>query len=307
MENIQLGLVHTPITPFVPAGGVDLETYAKVLEFHIRNGADALALPMHAGESVSLTAQEKHALIAYAVKQVAGRVPIIAHASDAGTAIAAALARDAESIGAAAVVVTTPYYWTPPPAMVFEHFAQIGAAVRIPFLVHNAPDDMAGSKVSAELMGKLIGRLENFAGLVDSSLDWQFMIELVSDARRMRPDFQLIAGAEYMVSAAAIGATSMFSALAGVAPRAVRELYRLCREEKLFEARAVQEQLAALRQLVKKSGIAGVSALKAAQRAMGRDSGDPRPPVQPLDSASAAKLAAALEAVLALRAEPRGW
>jgi len=101
---------------------------------------------------------------------------------------------------------------------VLEHFALIGAAVKIPLFVHNAPDDMAGSRVTAELMVKLIGRLENFAGLVDQSLDWQFMIELMTLARKVRPEFQLLTGTELMVSAAAIGATGMLSPLAGIAP-----------------------------------------------------------------------------------------
>ena len=103
-------------------------------------------LPMHAGESVSLTDDERRALLEFAIKTVAGREPVIAHVSDAGTAIAAALARHAQAAGAAAIVATTPYYWTPPPAMVLEHFAQIGAAVDIPFFVYNAPEEMAGDQ-----------------------------------------------------------------------------------------------------------------------------------------------------------------
>jgi hypothetical protein len=40
---------------------------------------------------------------------------------------------------------------------------------------------------------------------------------------------------------------------------------------------------------------------------MGRDCGEPRPPLQPLDAASASKLTADLNAIAALRNEPRGW
>ena len=155
-----------------------------------------------------------------------------------GTAIAAALARHAEEQGATAIVATTPYYWTPPAAMVLEHFVQIGAAVKIPFFLYNAPEEMQGAKVNAELCLKLIAKLPNFAGVIDLSLDWQFMIELMTNAPRLRPGFQLLAGTELMVSAAAIGATGMLSPLAGIAPRLVRELYELCRDQKLFEARA---------------------------------------------------------------------
>jgi 4-hydroxy-tetrahydrodipicolinate synthase len=304
MPAFQPGLVHLPVTPFTPDRSIDYDRLGKLIDFHIRNGADALALPTHAGESVSLTDAEKRALIEFAVKHIAGRKLLIAHVSEAGTAVAAALARHAQDAGAAAILATTPYYWTPPPEMILEHFAQIGAAVRLPFLGHNAPDDMSGIRVSAELMLKLIGRLENFAGLVDASLDWQFMIDLIMEARHARPGFLLISGSELMVSSAAIGATAMFAPLAGIAPRLLRTLFELCRDDKLFEARAAQEDVAALRQLLKAGGVAS---LKAALAARGRDCGGPRPPLQALEARAAEALARGLDAIAALRDEPRGW
>ena len=291
------------MTPFTRAGTIDFDRYARLIEFHLANGADALALPMHAGESVSLPDGERRALLAFAIKSVNGRKPVIAHVSETGTGIAIALARDAETAGAAAIIATTPYYWTPPAAMVLEHFSQIGAAVEIPFFLYNAPEEMQGTKVNAELCLKLIGKLPNFAGVIDLSLDWQFMIELMTDAPRLRPGFQLLAGTELMVSAAAIGATGMLAPLAGIAPRLVRELYDLCRAEKLFEARKVQEQVAALRQAVKP----GVASLKAAMRAMGRDCGEPRPPLLPLDAVAYQKLVGELDALAVVEAEPRSW
>jgi 4-hydroxy-tetrahydrodipicolinate synthase len=304
MNAFQPGLVHTPVTPFARDGRVDFNVYSKLIEFHLRNGADALALPMHAGESVSLTEAERRGLLEFAVKQVRGRAPVLAHVSDTGTGIAAAYARHAEAAGAAAVVATTPYYWTPPPAMVLEHFAEIGGAVRIPFLIHNAPEEMQGTRITAELALKLMDRTVNFAGVVDSSLDWQFMVELVDRARLPRPAFRLLPGVEYMVSAAAIGARGALSALAAVAPGRVRNLYDLCRTDKLFEARGVQEEIAALLQILKKAGAAG---LKAALRVMGRDCGEVRPPLRALGEEEFGRLSEALAAMPALRSEPRGW
>ncbi|MBI3042130.1 MAG: dihydrodipicolinate synthase family protein [Betaproteobacteria bacterium] len=304
MPIFQPGLVHTPVTPFTRDRRIDYELYGKLIEFHLRNGADALALPMHAGESVSLSDEERKALLEFAIGKVKGRVPVIAHVSQSGTGMAAALARHAEAAGAAAVVATTPYYWTPPPAMVLEHFAQIAAAVRAPFLVYNAPDEMSGTRITADLALQLMERAGNFAGVVDSSLDWQFMVELVDRARRPRPAFQLLSGAEYLVSAGAVGAKGAFSPLAAIAPGLVRQLYDLCRQDRLFEARAVQEDAAALRQLVKKDGAAR---LKAALRAMGRDCGEPRPPLRPLGEVEQGALAETLGTLAFLRAEPRGW
>jgi 4-hydroxy-tetrahydrodipicolinate synthase len=304
MSVFQPGLVHTPVTPFTRERAIDYARYEQLIEFHIANGADSLALPMHAGESVSLPDGERRALLEFAIKRVNGRRPVIAHVSETGTGIAAALARHAENAGATAIVATTPYYWTPPPAMVLEHFVQIGAAVKIPLLVYNAPEEMQGTRVNADLCRKLIERLPNFAGVVDLSLDWQFIIELMTDAPRLRSGFQLLSGTELLVSPAAIGAHGMFAPLAGIAPKLVRELFELCRDQKLFEARHAQEQLAALRQSVKAGGVAS---LKAAMRAMDRDCGEPRPPLLPLDAAAYQKLVGELEAIPALREEPRGW
>jgi 4-hydroxy-tetrahydrodipicolinate synthase len=297
------GLVHAPLTPFAADRRIDFDLYGKMLDFHLRHGAQALAVPMHPGESVSLTDDERRALITFAAER-AGKVPVIAHVSDAGTGIAAALARHAQSAGAAAIIATTPYYWTPPPAMIVEHLFQIGAAVDIPFFVLNAPEDMAGSRINAALALKLIERLPNFAGVVDASLDWQFMIELLTDAGRVRPDFALLSGTELLVSASAIGARGMVSALSVVAPTLMQALFDLCRAQKLFEARAPQEQAAALRQMLKAGGAA---ALKAAARVMGRDCGIPRPPLLALGAEAEKALAAQLEALPALSHEPRGW
>jgi 4-hydroxy-tetrahydrodipicolinate synthase len=163
---------------------------------------------------------------------------------------------------------------------------------------------MAGTKLSAELVLKLVGRLPNFAGTFDASLDWQFMINVISNAQRARAAFQLVSGTEYMISAGAIGATAMLSSLAGIAPVLVRHLYEHCRAERYAEARPAQEALAALRQAVKAAGVAG---LKGAMREVGRDCGKPRPPNEPLNARARKALAAALAAIPALAAEPRGW
>lgn len=298
------GLVHTPVTPFTPEGAVDPGRYAELVEFHVRQGADALALPMHAGESVSLSDGERQLLLELALKTVKGRVPVIAHVSDSGTGIAAERARAAERAGAAAVIATTPYYWTPPPGMVLEHFAQIGAAVRIPFLVLYAPGEMHGSKVSVEMVLGLMDRVPNFSGVIDASLDWQSMINIVSNAQRRNPDFQLLSGSEYMISAGAIGATSVLSPLSGIAPKLVRGLYDLCRAERYAEARPAQEALAALWQSVRPAGIGG---LKAAMRIMGRDCGSVRPPLDPVGAPALEKMTAIFAASPVLAGEPRGW
>jgi 4-hydroxy-tetrahydrodipicolinate synthase len=304
MAEFQPGLVHTPVTPFRRDQGIDYDAYARVLEFHIRNGADALALPMPEGEDLSLTDVEQRQLLEFALRQVDGRVPLIAHVSDAGTAIAIARAQHAEKAGAAAIVSHPPYFWHPKPAMVVEHLVQIGSAVTLPFYVCNPVVESAGTHLTTETTLQLIDKLPNYRGVVDASMDWVYMVEVTSNGRRARPGFQLLPAVDFMVSAGLIGGKGAFSPLSGVAPRLARRLYDLCAKEQYVEARAPQEEIAALHHVVKQNGLAG---LKAAMQAMGRECGVPRPPARSLTEAEYARLAEALRRMPFLGEEPRGW
>jgi 4-hydroxy-tetrahydrodipicolinate synthase len=311
MASFKPGLVHTPVTPFKADHNIDFGTYAKIIEFHLRNGAEALALPMPHGEDLSLTDPEQRSLLEFAIAQVRGRVPVIAHVSDAATAIAVARAVRAEQAGAAAIVSHPPYFWHPRPAMVVEHVAAIGSAVSVPFFVITPPVESAGTTLSADLVVQLVERLPNLAGVVDASLDFVFMEEVIPAGRELRPDFQLLAGGDYPVPSSALGGSGSFSLLAAVAPKRVCELHELCSREQFVEAREAQEELATLMHAVKEAGASGLkdglAGIKTALAAMGRECGLPRPPVRPLGEAERGRLLEAIAGMRFLRAEPRGW
>jgi len=311
MTPFKPGLVHTPITPFLRDQSIDFETYYKVLEFHLQQGADALALPMPEGEDLSLTDGEQRKLLEFAIGQAGGHVPVIAHVSDAGTALAVERAIHAEKSGAAAIVSHPPYFWHPKPAMVVEHLVQIGQSVNVPFFICNPSVETAGTSLTTEITLQLIERLPNLAGLVDSSFSWVFMAEVLSNSRRLRPDFQLLAGAEFMVSASVLGGEGAFSPLSGIAPRLVRKLYDLCRKEKYIEARPLQEEIAALHHAVTGIGASGLrdglAGIKATMEAMGRQCGVPRPPVHALDAGERERLAQQIAGMAFLKDEPQGW
>jgi 4-hydroxy-tetrahydrodipicolinate synthase len=297
------GLVHAPLTPF-SNGTIDYDIYGKLIDFHLQHGAQGLAIPTHTGESVSLIVDERQALLEYVIKHVDGRAPVIANVSEAGTSIAASLAAHARQAGAAALIASVPYYWKPPQAMLVEHFTAIGVAGGLPFLVYNSPDEMGEMEIASKSVVELLRRLPNFAGLIDSSLDWQYMIEVISLARAVKPDFQLVTGVEYMISARAIGATGVLSPLSNIAPRLVRELYDLCHAEKYKDAASRQTDLAVMCRLFRGAGLSG---LKVAARYMGRDCGTPRAPLPTLANAESQALIEKLSAIRSIREEPQGW
>ena len=304
MASFKPGLVHTPVTPFKVDQSIDYDTYAKLIEFHLRNGADAIAAPMPAGEDMSLKDDELGKLLEFVLKQVKGRVPVIAHVSDAGTDIAVARARHAEKAGAAAIVSHPPYFWHPKASMVVEHLVRVGSATRLPFFVCSPPVEDVGTPLTTEITLDAMDRLPALAGVVDASMDFVFMVEVLSLGRAKRPEFQLLPGTDYMVPAGVIGAMGAFSPLSAVAPKLVRRVYDLCAKQQFTQARAAQEDIAELSHRLKTAGLAG---LKGALRAMGRDCGQPRPPARALGEVERGKLAEDLSAMKFLSTEPRGW
>ena len=53
------GVMQSPVTPLKEDFSLDLQTFEKVIDFHIRTGATAISWPHHKGESLNLTIDER--------------------------------------------------------------------------------------------------------------------------------------------------------------------------------------------------------------------------------------------------------
>lgn len=104
MKTIPQGIIDVPVTPFTPDNAIDLDTFARVIEFLLRHNASSLCINLHLAESLNLTLDERKLLANTAVEVTAGRVPVIVHVSTPGTDQAVDLARHAEKIGADCVM-----------------------------------------------------------------------------------------------------------------------------------------------------------------------------------------------------------
>src|SRR3954452_10134939 len=100
MQNKFRGEVQSPTTPLKDDFSLDLPTFEKVLDFHVRTGAPAISWPDHKGESLSLTIPERKRFAAPAVKVVAGRVRVTIHVSALALEHTMALALNPQKIGA---------------------------------------------------------------------------------------------------------------------------------------------------------------------------------------------------------------
>jgi dihydrodipicolinate synthase/N-acetylneuraminate lyase len=130
------------------------------------------------------------------------------------------------------------------------------------------------------------------------------MIAVISEAKRIKPSFQLVTGTEYMISAKAIGATGLLSPLANVAPKLVRELYDVCMQEQFQSAYDLQVDAAFLYRLFNEYGISG---FKVISLHLGRDVGTPRVPLDQLNAEQIAALLKEWQSCERVQTEVHAW
>ena len=77
-HSIFEGSAAAVVTPMNGYGNLDFDAFGRLLEWMIREGTDAVVVNGTTGESATLDDKEKMAVIRYAVRQVDGRIPVIA-------------------------------------------------------------------------------------------------------------------------------------------------------------------------------------------------------------------------------------
>jgi len=304
MSTLPRGIIHVPVTPFTSENKVDPDTYGKVIEFLLRHNASSLCINLHLAESLNLTTEERKLLSKTAVEVVAGRVPIIVHVSMPGTDQAVDLARHAEEIGADCVIAIAPYYWKPSQEAIYEHFSAIMAATDLPFIAYSSPAIMDGIGIAPSTLIKLMERFPKFIGLKEASHNWQKYMELGNAARKVRPNFGLFVGTEWIIPCLTLGGTACMSIFGGIAPRFVQSLYDATINGNLRDALELQFKYSDVYQITR---VEYPAPTKAMWEIMGRPVGSPRLPNRPLSADRKKEIKSALETLGLFDTEPHGW
>lgn len=136
------GLGTALITPFTPTGEVDYTALTSLIEHQIAGGTDYLVLLGTTSEVPTLTHAEQDAIIAHAVKQVAGRIPLVLGIGGNSTAAVVERIhqlRDILKEHFAGILSVTPYYNRPQQEGLFLHFSAVAEASPVPIILYNVP------------------------------------------------------------------------------------------------------------------------------------------------------------------------
>ena len=251
MQNKFRGVMQSPITPLKDDYSLDLLTFEKVLDFHVRTGAPAISWPHHKGESLSLTIPERKKFAEAAVKVVAGRVPVTVHVSALAVEDTFELAQHAQKIGADGILAITPYFWTPTREAIHDYFVRLCGSIDLPVLSYNSPSYLAGVEITGELMSRLIERLPNFVGVKEASFNSEKFLEISRVALSLRPNFALLTGVEFLLPSVPLGGVGSYSAAGSVCPNLCADLFNACMTGDWPRARELQYKMTRLWHLFK--------------------------------------------------------
>ncbi|MFN9122340.1 MAG: dihydrodipicolinate synthase family protein [bacterium] len=304
MPLILKGVMLSPVTPLKADFSPDLETFERLLDFHVRTGATAISWPHHKGESLNLTIAERKRFAEVAVKTVAGRVPVSIHVSALAVEDSIDLARHAQAVGADAIIAITPYFWNPSPAAIHDWFMRLGREVDLPIIAYNSPSYLDGVEFTGELITSLLEKLPNLVAMKEASFDSEKFLEISRAALAVRPDFSLVAGVEFLLPSIPLGGKGSYSSAGAICPNLCTRLYASCVEGRWDEARDCQYKLSQLWQLFRDQYP---SSLKGGMVIMGRPVGPTRPPLPTASEKRIAFIAEQLGELGILDTEPHGW
>jgi 4-hydroxy-tetrahydrodipicolinate synthase len=241
------GSIVALVTPMDSRGGIDHGQLEKLVEWHIKEGTNALVVVGTTGESSTLTPKEAEEVIQTAVRVSNKRILVIAGTGNSSTQQSIEQTQRAMTLGADAALIISPYYNRPTQEGLFLHYQAIANAVpKFPIILYNNPG-RTGCDLKVETVARL-SELPNIYGIKDATGDLNRVYE---HQWRCRPDFKLYSGDDptclnFMLA----GGDGVISITANIAPKMMRNLAEAALSKQETMGREINAQLYRLHQLL---------------------------------------------------------
>ncbi len=282
------GLSVAIVTPFRD-GEVDYARLNEQLEFQIAAGVTCVVPVGTTGESPTLSHDEHERVISEVIQTVAGRIKVMAGTGSNSTAEALRLTKRAAREGADATLQVAPYYNKPTQTGFYEHFKAVAEAIEIPVCVYNIPG-RTGKNIEVDTIVKL-AELPGITMVKEAtgSLDQCSNVLASTDLTVLSGDDSLT------LPMMSVGAEGVISVVGNVVPEDVIAMVRAAMDGDYVTARMWHQKLFYLcRDML---GLAtNPIPLKALMQMLGRDTGELRLPMTPLEDSQRRSLEATMRA-----------
>ncbi|QNL52018.1 dihydrodipicolinate synthase family protein [Olivibacter sp. SDN3] len=277
------GLIAAPFTPMGDEEELRLElipAYYRLLKHNRITGAFICG---STGEGVSMTAEEKVAVMEAWARITANDPDFKVMVLLGGTSLAdcKALAREAQRLDLYGVSFTAPFYFKPATVETLaECCAEVAAEVpQLPFYYYHIPVLTGVGFNMVDLLKAVDGRIPNFTGIKYTHEDF---MDFLSCLRYAQGKYDMLWGRdENMLSALVLGAKGAVGSTFNYAAPLYLRLMDAFNQGNLAEAQALQQQAIDMIRLLGKFG--GIATGKAYMKLIGLDCGNFRLPVGNMD------------------------
>lgn len=278
------------VTPMKPNGEVNYEAFARHIEFQIANHTDAIIVCGTTGEASTLTHEEHLECIRFCVKQVVGRIPVIAGTGSNCTQTAIYLSQEAEKAGVDGLLLVTPYYNKATQKGLKEHFTMVANSVKVPIILYNIPG-RTGVNIQPETIVSLCEEVPNIVGVKDATDNLNQFMKLMALAKGKVDVYS--GNDNQIVPLMSMGAKGVISVLSNIAPQQTHDICAKYLEGKVTES--AQMQLDALDLVSALFCEVNPIPVKKALNLMGREAGGLRRPLTEMEDENAKKLEKAMK------------
>ncbi len=239
MKNTVFTGAATAIVTPLTKDGIDYEQFARLIDWQIEEGIDAIVAVGTTGEGSTLTDAEHKEAIRFCVERVAGRVPVIAGTGSNDTAYAIDLTRYACEVGADAMLLVTPYYNKATQRGLIESFRAIADASSKPCILYNVPSRTGCNLTPAS--AAVLAEHPNIVAIKEASGNISQIAEL---ARLVGDKMDIYSGNDdQIVPILSLGGKGVISVLSNIMPKQTSLMCKMFLDGDVASARELQLRL----------------------------------------------------------------
>jgi 4-hydroxy-tetrahydrodipicolinate synthase len=225
------------VTPFKNDSSIDFAALGRVINHVITGGVNYIVAMGTTGESVTLSKEEKKAIISYVVEAIDNRVPLVAGIGGNNTQEIINLVRHSNLTGVDGILSVSPYYNKPSQKGLFQHFKAIATSSPLPVIIYNVPGRTC-SNISSDTCLELAHECENIIAIKEASGD---IIQIMRIIKSKPENFGVISGDDMMtLPIIAAGGMGVISVLANAFPAQTSEMVNLSIKNNFKSAREIQ-------------------------------------------------------------------
>jgi 4-hydroxy-tetrahydrodipicolinate synthase len=270
------GVFPAVTTQFHDDHSVNLAGTATHLEKLLQAGVHGIIMLGTVGENGSLEYDEKLDVLRLALRQVAGRVPVLTGVAECSTALACRFAVDAQKAGVDGLMVLPAMVYKSDPRETVTHFRAVARETDLPILCYNNPVSY-GVDITPPMFGELADE-PKFVAIKESSEN----VRRITDLKNVCGDrYLLFCGVDDLVlESVLLGAVGWVSGLVNAFPEENRLLWDLATSGQFEEAVRIYRWYSPLLHL--DTHVKLVQYIKLAMAETGLGSEMVRPPRLPL-------------------------